>query len=82
MKYSTRYVHKIATRAYCPGPDIELEPEQLENRITLGKALRQNRMLCRGERLAQVRCEKAQVVAFPSNTIWWSIILIPQELQG
>lgn len=78
MKYRSRYVHKIAPRATDYGPDVEVDPSVGSDRKALGAAMRQHKLLDKGERLLQCRVEPdGRIVAFPAASIWWSIVLEP-----
>lgn len=79
-KYASRYVHKISSSLRDVGPDIELDKSTLTNRVSLGKALRDGKILEAGGRIDHFRVEAdKQVVVFPLTGIWHSIILTPKE---
>lgn len=82
MRYSVRYVHKIATQAYDSADSRSFEPHQLADAKAIGKAFRESRLLCKGDRVAAYRFEPGQLVVFPAASIWHAIILTPEELQG
>lgn len=75
MQYETRYVHKISPSEKDVGPTIDLDPAALESKTKLAAALRDARVLSRGDRISSFRVEKDRIVVFPQASIWHSIIL-------
>ncbi len=79
MKYSVRYIHKIAPRATDVGPDVEINNNAFSNRNALGKALRTVGVMTSGGRVTSFRVEGPKVVIFPSmpglTTYWHAIVL-------
>jgi hypothetical protein len=75
MKYSSRYVHKISPKPTDVGPEVSLTEKDTRDRKALGKALREQRVLSRGERIQQYRVEPGGVVIFPEASIWHAIVL-------
>jgi hypothetical protein len=79
MKYRIQYIHKIS-----PRPDDVLESVEIPDRAfagskELGKALREAGVLCKGERVRNMRCEAEKIIAFPAGRcIWHSIIITVQ----
>lgn len=81
--FTVRYVHKISPRAddifpigKTPRP-IELSSKDLENKNTLAAALRRMGVLSSGVRLRGIRHDSGKIIAFPSASVWWSLILSP-----
>jgi len=78
LRYHTQYVHKISLSERDGGRDAVLSPAHLGNKTRLGAALRDQRVLGKGERIRDYRVESSgRVVVFPSSSIWHSIILTP-----
>ncbi len=78
MNYSTRYYHKISPKDTDVGPDILLGDNHLKDRKVLGAALRERRIMIKGERINHFRVEKSgKVVIFPCASIWNAIVLEP-----
>jgi len=75
MMYKVHYVHKISPSDKDVGPDIALTSPDIKNKNRLAKALREYKILQRGERLREFRVEDGKIVAFPAKSIWHAIIL-------
>jgi len=78
MRFSSRYVHKISPSERDVGPTVELSIADLENRRTLGAALRRVHIMSHGDSIRSYRVEARRVIVFPNKSIWHSIILSEQ----
>jgi hypothetical protein len=78
MLFSVRYIHKISPQPGDVAEPIEVSLDQDINCRSLGKILRDSKILLSGERLNSCRLEDdGRIVAFPQKSIWHSIILTP-----
>lgn len=76
MRYRTRYVHKISPSEKDVGPSVDLSIADLDNRKTLGAALRRQHVMSAGDQISNFRIEQSgRVVVFPKASIWHSIVL-------
>lgn len=84
--YTVRYVHRISPKDTDVAPDIELDTDSLLTdasisnallRRSLGRALREAKLLIKGQRLNSCRIDKGgrYIVCFPADSVWHSIIL-------
>ena len=87
MRYSVRFVHKIAPKYSDTGYPVEIsDAPQVSPRLdakarnALARILRNSLNLLQGQRLNEVRVySDGRIVCFPSASIWHSIILIPEK---
>ena len=75
MQYETRYVHKIAPNEKDVGPTVDIDPAALSSKTKLAAALRNAKVLSRGDRIDSFRIENDRIIVFPQASIWHSIIL-------
>jgi hypothetical protein len=75
MQYETRYVHKIAPNDKDVGPTVDIDPAALTSKTKLAAALRNQKVLSRGDSIDTFRIENDRIVVFPKASIWHSIIL-------
>ena len=80
MIYATHFIHKIATQSQNFGGDICLTGEETRCPKLLGKALREQGILGKGERVREYRmCHEGSLVVFPpSKSVWHAIRLSPK----
>jgi len=78
-RLSVRYIHKISPSDKDVGPDVVLSDGAFSNSKTLGKALREAKVLASGAIVRSFRAEGDKVIVFPilpgSTTYWHSIVL-------
>jgi hypothetical protein len=87
MKYSVRYVHKIAPSPKDVGHNIEMLGQDLADRVRdrdltgLAAILRNMEVMISGCRIREARVEDGKIIVFPVcpglSTYWHSIILTP-----
>ncbi len=82
QSWSVKYVHKISPNPNDRGPDVQLPDTAFANRRTLGKALRDMKVLMAGGYVTSFDVKKNEVVVFPAvaglTTYWHAIILTHQ----
>lgn len=78
MIYSTTYRHKIATLRTDAGPDIILEGQETSCPKLLARALREQGILERGERLWEYRIDPTdgRILVFPGRRSPWHCVEI------
>lgn len=77
--YSVKFIHKISPSDKDVGPDVDVLDGAFSNSRTLGRALRDLRVLLKGARVASFRVEGDKVVVFPRlpglSTYWHAVVL-------
>jgi hypothetical protein len=80
--YKSRYVHKISPKDTDVGPTVGLTLKDLDDRKTLGKALREAGVSI--DRVSSFRREgTGKVVVFPEKrSIWHAVVLEHEPVSG
>jgi hypothetical protein len=79
IRYSVRYVHKVAPSEKDVGPDVVVPAGAFADSRKLGQALRTLGVLLPGARVRSFRTDGDKVVVFPVlpglSTYWHAVVL-------